>query len=104
MFYANRGRSTPIEFYRMQSAILILRGRAAWAHDFNPDRTVGATFQPLRGASFVNGARQASDTALAADFAEMKWINGCRQRRPSRASSPTSRGRMRARAWCANAW
>jgi autotransporter-associated beta strand protein len=61
----------------MQTAILTLRGRAAWAHDFNPDRAVGATFQTLPGASFVvNGARQASDSALATASAEVKWMNG----------------------------
>ena len=43
--------------FAMTNAILTLRGRAAWAHDFNPDRTIGATFQTLPGASFVvNGA------------------------------------------------
>ncbi|MCU1340461.1 MAG: putative outer rane autotransporter barrel precursor, partial [Bryobacterales bacterium] len=30
--------------FAMQSAILTLRGRLAWAHDFNPDRSIGATF------------------------------------------------------------
>ena len=29
---------------------MTLRGRAAWAHDFNPDRAIGATFQTLPGA------------------------------------------------------
>jgi len=54
-----------------------LRGRFAWAHDFNPDRSIGATFQALPGASFVvNGAAQASDSALTTASAEMKWING----------------------------
>ena len=63
--------------YAMQNAVLTLRGRAAWAHDFNPDRAVGATFQALPGASFVvNGARQASDSALTTASAEMKWMNG----------------------------
>jgi uncharacterized protein with beta-barrel porin domain len=63
--------------FAMSNAILTLRGRAAWAHDFNPDRTVGATFQTLPGASFVvNGARQASDSALTTASAEVKWING----------------------------
>ena len=58
-------------------AILTLRGRAAWAHDFNPDRAAAATFQTLPGASFVvNGAAQARDAALAAAAAEMKWRNG----------------------------
>lgn len=46
--------------------MLTLRGRAAWAHDFNPDRSLGATFQTLPGASFVvNGAAQASDLRLS---------------------------------------
>ncbi len=63
--------------FAMQNAILTLRGRAAWAHDFNPDRNVGATFQALPGASFVvNGAAQASDSALITAAAEMKWLNG----------------------------
>ena len=63
--------------FAMQSAILTLRGRFAWAHDFNPDRAVAATFQTLPGASFVvNGARQAIDSALTTASAEMKWMNG----------------------------
>src|SRR5882724_1359715 len=63
--------------FAMQNAILTLRGRAAWAHDFNPDRSIGATFQTLPGASFVvNGASQAADAALVTGSAEMKWING----------------------------
>jgi uncharacterized protein with beta-barrel porin domain len=63
--------------FAMQNAILTLRGRLAWAHDFNPDRAIAATFQTLPGASFVvNGARQASDSALTTASAEMKWLNG----------------------------
>jgi uncharacterized protein with beta-barrel porin domain len=63
--------------FAMQDAILTLRGRAAWAHDFNPDRNIAATFQTLPGASFVvNGATQARDAALATASAEMKWLNG----------------------------
>nr|WP_249151089.1 autotransporter domain-containing protein [Bradyrhizobium sp. JYMT SZCCT0180] len=63
--------------FAMQDGILTLRGRAAWAHDFNPDRSIGATFQTLPGASFVvNGARQAADAALVTGSAEMKWLNG----------------------------
>jgi uncharacterized protein with beta-barrel porin domain len=63
--------------FAMQSAILTLRGRLAWAHDFNPDRTIAATFQMLPGASFVvNSAAQASDSALITASAEMKWLNG----------------------------
>jgi uncharacterized protein with beta-barrel porin domain len=63
--------------FAMQDAILTLRGRAAWAHDFNPDRSIGAAFQSLPGASFVvNGAAMAADSALATASAEIKWING----------------------------
>jgi uncharacterized protein with beta-barrel porin domain len=41
-------------------SMLTLLGRLAWAHDFDPDRSIAATFQPLPGASFVvNGAAQA---------------------------------------------
>jgi uncharacterized protein with beta-barrel porin domain len=61
----------------MANAILTLRGRAAWAHDFNSDRSLAATFQTLPGASFVvNGAAQGRDTALTTASAEMKWLNG----------------------------
>ena len=63
--------------YAMQDAILTLRGRFAWAHDFNTDRNVAATFQTLPGASFVvNGAAPAHDAALTTAAAEMKWRNG----------------------------
>ncbi len=63
--------------FAMQDAILTLRGRAAWAHDFNADRNIAATFQTLPGASFVvNGAAQAHDSALTTASIEMKWING----------------------------
>ena len=63
--------------FAMQNGIFTLRGRAAWAHDFNPDRNIAATFQTLPGASFVvNGAAQARDAALVTGSAEMKWLNG----------------------------
>jgi uncharacterized protein with beta-barrel porin domain len=63
--------------FAVQDGIFTLRGRAAWAHDYNPDRSIGATFQALPGASFVvNGAVQARDSALATASAEMKWLNG----------------------------
>jgi uncharacterized protein with beta-barrel porin domain len=63
--------------FALTNAVLTLRGRAAWAHDFNPDRALGATFQTLPGASFVvNGAAQARDAALVTASAEMKWLNG----------------------------
>ena len=63
--------------YAMQNGILTLRGRFAWAHDFNTDRSIAATFQTLPGASFVvGGAAQAHDAALTTASAEMKWLNG----------------------------
>jgi uncharacterized protein with beta-barrel porin domain len=63
--------------FAMQNGIFTLRGRAAWAHDFNTDRNIAATFQTLPGASFVvNGAAQAPDAALVTGSAEMKWLNG----------------------------
>jgi autotransporter-associated beta strand protein/YVTN family beta-propeller protein len=63
--------------FAMQDSIFTLRGRVAWAHDFNPDRSIAATFQTLPGASFVvNGAAQAGDAALTTASAEMKWRNG----------------------------
>jgi fibronectin-binding autotransporter adhesin len=63
--------------FAMENSIFTLRGRAAWAHDFNPDRNIAATFQTLPGASFVvNGSAQASDAALVTGSAEMKWLNG----------------------------
>jgi autotransporter-associated beta strand protein len=56
--------------------VLTLRGRLAWAHDYDPDRSIGATFQSLPGASFVvNGAPQAADSALTTASIEMKWRN-----------------------------
>ncbi|MCP3384626.1 autotransporter domain-containing protein [Bradyrhizobium sp. CCGUVB4N] len=63
--------------YAMQNGVLTLRGRAAWAHDYNPSRAVTALFQTLPGASFVvNGARVDADSALVSASAEMKWLNG----------------------------
>ena len=63
--------------FAMQNGIFTLRGRAAWAHDFNTDRAITPTFQTLPGASFVvNGAAPAHDAALVTASAEMKWLNG----------------------------
>ncbi len=59
------------------SGLMTLRGRLAWAHDYNPDRTVGAVFQTLPGSAFVvNGAVQARDAALTTASAQMNWMNG----------------------------
>jgi autotransporter-associated beta strand protein len=63
--------------YAMQNGVLTLRGRAAWAHDYNPNRAVTALFQTLPGTSFVvNGARVDADSALVSGGAEMKWLSG----------------------------
>ena len=63
--------------FAMQNGIVTLRGRLAWAHDFNPDRSIAPTFQSLPGASFVvNGAAQAPDSALTTASAEWQWTNG----------------------------
>jgi uncharacterized protein with beta-barrel porin domain len=63
--------------YAVGDAILTLRGRAAWAHDFNAERSIAATFQTLPGASFVvNGAAPAQDAALTTASAEMKFVSG----------------------------
>jgi autotransporter-associated beta strand protein len=63
--------------FALDSSLVTLRGRLAWAHDYNPDRTIGAVFQTLPGAAFVvNGAAQSRDSALTTASAEIKWRNG----------------------------
>ena len=63
--------------FAMPDGIFTLRGRLAWAHDYDPNRSIGATFQTLPGASFVvNGAAQAADSALVTASVEKKWLNG----------------------------
>jgi uncharacterized protein with beta-barrel porin domain len=85
--------------FAMQNAILTLRGRFAWAHDFNADRNIAATFQTLPGASFVvSGAAPARDAALTTASAEMKWLNGFSLASTFGASSPTSPAATPARA------
>jgi uncharacterized protein with beta-barrel porin domain len=63
--------------FAVQDGVLILRTRFGWAHDFDPDRSIPATFQALPGASFVvNGAAQTSDSALTTASIEIKWKSG----------------------------
>jgi outer membrane autotransporter protein len=63
--------------FALADGILTLRGRLAWAHDYDPSRSIAATFQSLPAGSFVvNGASQASDSALTTAAVEMKWKNG----------------------------
>jgi uncharacterized protein with beta-barrel porin domain len=57
--------------YATQDGVLTPRSRLAWAHDYDPNRTVTAIFQALPGASFVvNGARPDADSALVSASAE----------------------------------
>jgi autotransporter-associated beta strand protein len=63
--------------FAQTDSLVTLRGRLAWAHDFNTDRNVQATFQALPGSAFVvNGAAPAADTALASVAAETLWHSG----------------------------
>lgn len=58
-------------------AILTLRGRLGWAHDWISDPSLAAVFQELPGASFVvNGAAPARDSALATAGAEVRLASG----------------------------
>jgi len=58
-------------------ALLTLRGRAAWAHDYDTGRTINAVFQALPGFGFnVIGASPAADSALVSAGAELKFRNG----------------------------
>jgi len=56
-----------------RDAALTLRGRLAWAHDLNPDRTPATLLQTRTGA--LIGIAQAPDSALAIASAELKWLN-----------------------------
>ncbi len=59
------------------NAVLALRGRVAWAHDWVSDPTLLPVFQTLPGASFiVNGATPAQNSALTSAGAELRLANG----------------------------
>ena len=59
------------------NAVLALRGRLAWAHDWVGDPSLAAVFQTLPGASFiVNGAVPVKDSALVSAGAEYRIANG----------------------------
>lgn len=63
--------------FALADAQLTLRGQAAWAHNFNADRSVQAAFQALPVSGFVvNGATPAPDAALLSAGAELGWRNG----------------------------
>ncbi len=54
------------------------KGRVAWAHDWNTDRTATATFQALPGSSSftVNGAEPAADAVLVSFGGEIARRSG----------------------------
>ena len=59
------------------NAVLTLRARLAWAHDWVSDPTLAAVFQTLPGTSFiVNGATPAKNSALASGGTELRLANG----------------------------
>jgi autotransporter-associated beta strand protein len=59
------------------NAVLALRGRVAWAHDWVSDPSLLPAFQALPGASFiVNGATPAKNSALASAGTELRLANG----------------------------
>jgi outer membrane autotransporter protein len=81
------------------TAVLTLRGRLAWAHDWITDPSLVAVFQALPGASFiVNGATAAKESALAWPrsprnsiliYPWMQKTANCRRTRRLRASPAT---------------
>jgi uncharacterized protein with beta-barrel porin domain len=63
--------------FALADAVATLRGRAAWAHGFNTERSIGAFFQTLPASDFVvNGASARSETALVSAGGELRWLNG----------------------------
>jgi T5SS/PEP-CTERM-associated repeat protein len=59
------------------NAVLALRGRVAWAHDWVSDATLLPVFQSLPGASFiVNGATLPKNSALTSAGAELRLADG----------------------------
>ena len=58
-------------------ALAVLRGRAAWVHDFDPESRINAVFQTLPGSSFtVDGATAPRDSALLSAVGEVRLRNG----------------------------
>ena len=71
------GVRTERAFAQDNASLVTLRGRLAWAHDFNTDRNVQAVFVTLPGSAFtVNGAQASANTALTSLSAEIAWRNG----------------------------
>jgi uncharacterized protein with beta-barrel porin domain len=58
-------------------AMLALRARAAWAHDYWSNSSISAAFQALPGSNFiVTGAVPLRDSLLASVGAEIGFRNG----------------------------
>jgi outer membrane autotransporter protein len=65
------------QFLLNWSAVLALRGKIAWAHDWISDPSLVPGFEALPGASFiVTGATPAKNSALTSAGAELRLING----------------------------
>jgi uncharacterized protein with beta-barrel porin domain len=63
--------------FALESALVTLRGRAAWAHYFDDSRALTANLQTLAAPAFVvTGAAQARDAALVSASADVRWMNG----------------------------
>ena len=61
----------------LQTALVTLRGRAAWAHYFDDSRFLSTSFQSIPAPSFVvTGAAQARDAALVSASGDVRWMNG----------------------------
>jgi outer membrane autotransporter protein len=59
------------------AAVLALRAKLGWAHDWVSDPQLGAAFQALPGANFlVNGAAPPRDSGLASAGAEWRFASG----------------------------
>ena len=59
------------------NAVLALRAKVAWAHDWITDPSLMPTFEALPGASFIaNGATPAKNSALTSAGAELRLVNG----------------------------
>jgi uncharacterized protein with beta-barrel porin domain len=59
------------------TAVLIMRARAAWAHDDVPDPAVNVSFLSLPGSEFTTtGVPFPKDLLLATIGAEVRWVNG----------------------------
>lgn len=61
----------------MQDSVLLMRGRAAWAHDYGDDRFANAGFLALPGTAFtVSGAAPDANVLLVSAGVELAYQNG----------------------------